>query len=295
MKIVSVFLFLVSFNLFSQTKCEIEIYPKFILKKDTNDTSYIKKTNCEILVIQNLHKAISNVSGNILTSTLEEMAELNANTIAIFPAQIEIIDLEKYIVDNFSITEDTVIKNIGMAESLKAIMLNPGDKVRFTTSNNFNQLGEQTFRMIIENSLTQLEKTVWLKGFFYKKIYGYKAKVDISNRSDLSISELFSKEEYLTTTPEQYLTNMDSLKFYKLNRSIRSGEVLKNIDISPIVMIKAGNRVKVNIFNNNMTLSSSGVANKSGVFGDTIEVTNPNSRKKFIGKVTDFNTVVIDL
>ena len=54
-------------------------------------------------------------------------------------------------------------------------------------------------------------------------------------------------------------------------------------------------KVKVKIENSTFNLSSIGMAYSSGHYGETIEITNPASKRKLLGRIVDFNTVVIDL
>lgn len=287
--------FLFSFN--SQAKiCDVETFDKLILVRPSQDTSYIKKTNCSLETVKTLTRIINGIEGKVTSAHLNQMlAEDNSSeTIAMSPHQVEITTLEKTINRNLTLDNGLLTKNINLVGTQNIILLTQQDQVSLECSQ-CEILGEHNIKISISNPIVSTSQSFWARAQILKKITAFRAKEEISTKTADNFTNSLEATEITVTKPELYLTDIQDLKFYRLNHSIKKGDLIKLSDISPIVLVKTGSRVKVKIENKTLNLISTSLANKSGVYGDSIELTNINSKRKLIGKIVDFNTVVIDL
>ena len=85
------------------------------------------------------------------------------------------------------------------------------------------------------------------------------------------------------------------LKFYKLNKPLRPGELLRQSDLNPINLVKAGSKTEVIIENELIKLKTYGISRNNGGVGEFVEVFHPQKNKKYQGKVIDLNKVLVEL
>jgi flagella basal body P-ring formation protein FlgA len=72
------------------------------------------------------------------------------------------------------------------------------------------------------------------------------------------------------------------------------GSIITSMDIQPVNLVSYGTPVKLILKNSNINLSKSAMPARSAQFGDTIEIQTANN-KKILGRVIDYNKVVIEL
>ena len=70
---------------------------------------------------------------------------------------------------------------------------------------------------------------------------------------------------------------------------------MKSTDLSPITLVRLGQKIKVVLKGQNIALKSSAIARQQGKFGDYIEVYNQKTNRKINAQVIDFNTVMVEL
>jgi flagella basal body P-ring formation protein FlgA len=112
--------------------------------------------------------------------------------------------------------------------------------------------------------------------------------------SEIPVSSL--KQELIEAIPHTDLfSNPEKLKFFKLNKPIRSGEILRQSDLSALSIVKAGMKTEVIIENTLVKLKTTGICRSNGALGDYVEVFHPQKNKKYLGKVIDINKVLVEL
>lgn len=296
MKNLFCFLFLVSFSLRAEI-CDLETYNKLVIvRPSSSDTSYIKKTNCPADTLRIFNRIVNSIEGKITTEHLNRMLEEenSPNVIAMLPQQIEVTTLEKIINKNLTLETNLITKDINFVGTQGILTLTEQDQISFDCQQ-CEILGEHNIKINISNPLVSDSKNFWARAQILKKITAYKTREEISTKTAENFTADLEATEIAVTKPELFLTDIKDLKFYRLNHSVKKGEFIKLSDISPMVLVKTGSRVKVKIENKTLNLISTSLANKSGVYGDSIELTNINNKRKLIGRIIDFNTVVIDL
>ena len=306
MKKMKLVLILLSLNAFAQEtlipvtpkQCEIKTYPQIIMTQRRSisqlQKEVIKESNCDQTTVESFVMTIADLEGDIRAEQINDL--MNNNSIDVFmePTRISVTRINNLIKNKLVLPSNLEIDQIQFVGTESAIGLNDAEKVKVECPN-CELLGEQNLKLQVVNSVLGDSKNFWARTNVLKKIKVWKAREDINTLTAQNLQSQLISEEIALAKPENYLTDAQDLKFFKLNRSLRKGDLVKQSDISPITLIKSGNRVKVKIIDRNINLVSVGVANKSGNFGDSIELTNMNSKKKIVGRVVDYNTVVIDL
>lgn len=296
MKFVFALFFFFNLTLAQAEVCDMETFDKIIVINQVSDTTFIRKTNCSTEIVKAVAKIVSNVEGKITSDHVNLMlSEENATmTVALIPHQVEITTLAKLIGQKLTLDNGLVIKDINFIGTQNILPLTQQDQLSLECSQ-CEILGEHNIKLSISNPLTPGIQNLWARAQILKKITVYRAKEEVSTKTAENFTNSLEAVEVAVTKPELYLTDINDLKFYRLNHSVRKGDLIKTSDISPIILVKTGSRVKVKIENKTLNLVSSSLANKSGVYGDSIELTNVNSKRKLVGRIIDFNTVVIDL
>ena len=127
------------------------------------------------------------------------------------------------------------------------------------------------------------------------KIKVFKAKRNLSfQQKHLEANDFYADEIY-TGNPENIVTTLDNITFYKANRTILQGSAVSNLDLQAVNLINYGTPVNVTLKNQNINLQRTAMPNRSAQFGEIIELKNPNNNKIIAGKVVDYNKVVIEL
>lgn len=280
--------------------CDIKTYPQIIFTQNKNvqnlEKEIIKDSNCEPTTRKAFLSLISTIRGDLrgehLSSILTEQGiqqEVNLE-----PSKISVSTLENIIQAKAVLNHGFEVSEIQFVGVEGAIGLNEQERVKVDCVQ-CDLLGIQNLRISIVNPILNDNKLFWAKSLISKKIKVWKVRDDLAAITEGNIASQLTLEEMSVTHPENYLNETQDLKFFKLNKSLRKGDIVKQSDVSPIILVKSGSRVKIKIDNKNLNLVSTGLANKSAIFGDSIELTNINSKKKIVGRVTDYNTVVIDL
>ncbi|MFZ4712798.1 MAG: flagellar basal body P-ring formation chaperone FlgA [Bacteriovoracaceae bacterium] len=280
--------------------CDIKTYAQIILtqRKSAKDlqNEIIQSSTCDAATLSAFVTTIMGAEGDLRAEhlvTLLEEQNINQE-INLEPTKITINRLENIVKDRTSLNTGYELSGIQFVGMEGAITLNEQDRIKIECSQ-CELLGDQNLKILVTNPVMNQAKSFWARSQITRKIKVWKVRQDLTTMTEGNISNQLTLEEIAVTHPENYLNDTQDLKFYKLNKSLRRGDIVKQSDVSPIVLIKSGNRVRIKIENKALNLSSTGVANKSGSYGDSIELTNLNSKKKVVGRVVDYNTVVIDI
>ena len=110
------------------------------------------------------------------------------------------------------------------------------------------------------------------------------------------INASYFKKSVITDNGQKLLfDDMNNIHFYKLTRLPRVGEVMKKYDLRPKLLVRMGQKVKVQVKNAHVQLTTMAVAKKNGLLGQTIELMNVKSKKLMTAKVVGENKVEVNL
>jgi flagella basal body P-ring formation protein FlgA len=91
------------------------------------------------------------------------------------------------------------------------------------------------------------------------------------------------------------ITDLETLKFFKTNKPLRTGDIIKRSDLNAINLVKAGLKTDVVLENQMIRIKTQGISRGNGAIGDIVEVFHPQKNKKYQGKVIDINKVLVEL
>ena len=276
------FTFLITSHIFA---CDIISYSQIIKINNVIDDQIIKSTNCSenittafINLIQNSNGIIPGSRLKSLISTQEEI-NLSPNNIHIYTLAEEISN---------KLNNEYIIKDLKSLYGYSSLNTDQNAELQVECSQ-CKKLGIQNIKLIVHN------KTYWLSAKIGKQVNVYRAVRQINTHEQLLMPKDFKKEQIITFKPSQYFLNIDDIKYFRLNRHLEQGDPLKVFHLNSKNLIQYGQKVHVNILNKSIQLQTTGISKKAGKLGDFINIENPSSKKKYLGKVIDYNKVEVKL
>ncbi len=279
--------------------CDFELYSKIYRLEPNaylNNTDVIHSFDCDNNVSNKITQIISNSNGSIGADFLKSEIKKdfpNLN-ITISPRKISLLDLNSTLRDHLTSDSNLFFINSKSLNGLKTIGLTDGEQIKIICDN-CNSFGEKNIKIDISNSLTNSNRALWFTSRLMAKISVFKAKRNLSFQQKHLNPEDFYSDYIFTGAPENLLTTIENIHFYKVNKTILQGSPISNLDLQAVNLINFGTPVQVILKNQNINLHKTAIPNRSAYFGETIELKNPNNNKIIAGKVIDYNKVVIEL
>lgn len=297
MKIFLFFLLFTSFNL-AAYECEIELYSK-IYRTTVNQVlqsrDLVKNSTCPLEISNKLATLASSSEGVVLSSFLktEVQKDFPNITITFITNKLSLLDLNSVLKNQLLPDTNLFFSKIRSLNGIATIGLSDGESIR-ATCDSCQMFGEKNIKIDITDIVSNTNRTVWFTSKIMAKIKVVKAKRSISfQQKNLDINDFYF-EEVMTSSPENALTTLDNINFYKSNKTIIQDAIVSNLDIQPINLVNFGTPANVTLLSENISLQKMAMPLRSARFGETIELKGPNN-KNIAGKVVDFNKVVIEL
>lgn len=130
---------------------------------------------------------------------------------------------------------------------------------------------------------------------FSRYVNAYKTRRNLSAFTADLKPEMFEKVRVPDAAYGQYLTDLSKLSFYKTNKTLRVGDIVRVSDLVPQTLVKAGDRVELIFENSHVRVKSQALSRQNGGMGDDIEVWNQANGKKYRGTIVDHNRVQVNL
>lgn len=273
--------------------CEIHLPEHMVILGDHADlTSSATHTACTEEVLIDLNETLKSVDGKISHFQLSGFMKNKNHDVQIRPNLINVQHLKSLIREQMMLPSGVHLNSSEAVNSPDFITLNYGEKVEVACPNCL--FGSQQPLNVSIQGLDGNTRTLTVRADFRKMVKAYKVTTFHPAFSDIQSSSL--KEEYVEVIPHTDLvTNLETLKFYKLNKPVRPGELLRQADLNPLSLVKAGMKTDVIIENNLVKLITSGISRSNGYLGEYVEVFHPQKNKKYQGKVIDINKVLVEL
>ena len=176
---------------------------------------------------------------------------------------------------------------------LSTLGLVDGEQIR-AICDSCQSFGEKTIKIDITNIVSNTNRALWFSSKIMAKIKVVKASRGISFQQKNLDPKDFYFDEVLTMNPDNVLTSLDNISFYKTNKTIMQNSIVSNLDLQAVNLVNYGTPVMVTLKNNTISLQKSAMPIRSARFGESVELKGPNN-KNITGKVVDFNKVVIEL
>ncbi|MAZ49221.1 MAG: flagella basal body P-ring formation protein FlgA [Halobacteriovoraceae bacterium] len=268
--------------------CEIKTYDQIYKINKILDETVIRSTNCSNDIKDAFLDLVASGSGDIRGSHLSKvLATKEHPTISIKPDQIHLDTLSEALKDHFK-SKNLDFSDVSALYPHSALLIERGEGLKFDCSN-CDTSGRKNIKVLYS------DQTVWLTATIRHKINALKIKKNLPYHTPILTKDDFEIVESLAKDPSQLFTDIENIKFYKLNRNLVEGGILKVHDLRPKNLISSGQKVKIHVSKNTVRLETTGIAKKNGKFGDYIEIQNPKTKKIIMGRVTGHNKAVVEL
>ncbi len=274
--------------------CEVTLPARFVLMGgEVNLRQYHPAPVCPEKTLQELQYIIGGLEGKISSSQLVEMMNQKGYAIQIQPHTIHIQQFKTLIREQLTFPVGVQIKATRVSHIPGLVSLAPGD--RFEVKCEACLYGMQQPLNIKIVGFDGSERTLLGYADFKKIVKAYRLLTPLLSFSEIPEGENL-KEEYVEVIPHtDLITDLSVLKFYKTNKPLRAGELLKRSDLNPLNLVKAGLKTDVILENHVVRIKTQGISRSNGSIGELVEVFHPQKNKKYQGKVIDINKVLVEL
>jgi flagella basal body P-ring formation protein FlgA len=280
--------FFISSQLFAQDSCEINSYAQIFKINNVIDDSIIKSSDCSSEIINNFITLVTNANGKLNASYLSQYFKSEYKTsVELSPKNLTVKQLKTVLEEKLS-SSTKMVSSIKSLYGKSSFTLDENELLQVSCSS-CNSAGEKNIK------ITSNKGTTWISAIFLVNSEAYRARKSLNRMSPLLLSTDFEQINTSDRGRTRYFTDIENIQFYKLNKDLREGDLIKSHDLSPKRLVNFGQKVKLTIKNKFINLKTIGIAKKSGKIGDFIEIQNPKTKKVFLGKITDFNKAVVDL
>ncbi len=298
------FLIFISNSIFSEEinnsdkKCTISTFASIYYNESSPIPleELILESDCPSVVQQAFVKNIITLNGTIQSShlNLAFKEDFDQYSITFIPNEFGVFPLKNKIKELLSLQTEWSINSFSLLDEKKSILLKREQKLTATCSN-CNQLGEKSIKLLSHNTVNGETKTIWANITITTRTPTLSSLKNLSvNNQGLSPSD-FKKIFIEVTNPENYFVDIPKLAFYKINRPLTVGATLKHSDLTAITLVNTGTPVDVIFVSNSIRISGKALPVSRGQLGESIKMINEKTRKTIIGKVIDFNKVLVEL
>jgi flagella basal body P-ring formation protein FlgA len=291
MKYVLLFLF---FILQTTYACEVFLpYQLVIFNGDKSGKNVFQAKNCEASVTDELHQIVTGLEGRIASFQLREMMASRGHAIEIGPQSIVVHQFSTMIRDQLPLPAGVQVKSTRSINKPGILALPAGDKVEITCSGCL--YGVQQPLNITVLGFDGSKQSFFANADFVKMVKAYRLLSALPSFSSFNGAEDL-KEEYVESIPHtELITSVEELKFYKTNKPLKAGEILKKSDLNAINLVRAGIKTDVVLENQMIRIKTQGISRSNGAIGEIVEVFHPQKNKKYQGRVIDINKVLVEL
>lgn len=273
--------------------CEVHLPHHFVILGDAPLlTSAATHTGCSEHTLKDVNETLRSVDGKITSFQLAGLLKSKNHEVLFQPNLVNVQHFKTLVREQLMLPSGIQLHSSQALNSQDFITLNHGETVEVECAG--CQFGKKQPVNVNISGIDGTKKSVVVTADFKKMVKAYRVTSFHPAFAEVSTASL--KEEYVEVIPHTDLvTNLDTLKFFKLNKPVRSGELLKQSDLNALSLVKAGVKTEVIIENELVKLKTSGISRSNGSLGEYVEVFHPQKNKKYLGKVIDINKVLVEL
>lgn len=297
MKLAFAFILFFSWSALA-SECSLELFSKVYRLTEAQGllgSDIVKKTNCNIEVTSKLASLVSSSEGTVAISFLKKELEKDfpEKTFLFSTRKLSFFDLSNYLRDQVTQNTNLFFTQTKSLNGLRTLSLDEGEQIN-AVCDSCQSFGEKIIKININNALANSSRSLWFSSKVVAKIKVVKAKRNIGPQEKSLDSRDFYLDDVMTMTPDQSLTTLSNLRFYKLNKTVLQGAVISNFDLQPVNLVNYGTPVNVVLTSNTLSLQKTAMPVRSARLGEMVELQGP-SHKNIVGKVVDYNKVVIEI
>jgi flagella basal body P-ring formation protein FlgA len=285
-------LFTLVFATFSWS-CEIHLPENILIISEKADLSkMIAASDCQSNIISEVNKTLLNSEGKVSHLQLTDIFKSKNMSVTFRPHLIQIQHLKNLIHDQLALPVGVHMRSSEAINANNFLELNPGDQVEINCVGCL--YGSQQPINVIIHGIDGKKTSILARADFKKMVKALRV-----TSFQPAFSEIFPtsfREDFTEAIPHTDLfSDVDKLKFYKLNKPLRAGDLVRRSDLNPINLVRAGSKTEVVIENKLIMLKTSGISRSNGGIGEYVEVFHPQKNKKYQGRVIDLNKVLVEL
>ena len=175
----------------------------------------------------------------------------------------------------------------------KYLALTNKHQVKIVCDNCRQSVGEKNIKLI--RTQNNKDESIWLKTSLAFEVEAFFPKKVMHPTSEVLSKAAFIKRSTASTQPQNLITDIKQIKFLQLRRMLDPNKPINKTDFIKHNLIVAGRHANVVFKSDGINLSMKAIPLGYGKFGDTVRLRNTKSKKIIIGKVIDFNTVLVEL
>lgn len=277
----------------SSWACEAELPSQLVILGESKDfQKVLKQHNCNDKELEEISNTIGSVEGKITSGQFVEILKSKNIEATIRPHLIHVQHLKHLVREQLSIPSGVQLRSSEAVNCSNYLTIAPGDRIELECIGCL--YGSQQPLNLKVLGFDGNNKSYLIKADFKKMVRAYRIIGSYPSFSELNQDNL--KEEYVESIPHtDLISDLKSLRFYKLNKPVRAGELLRQSDLNAISLVKAGLKTEVIIENELVRLKTSGISRSNGSLGEFVEVYHPEKKKKYQGRVIDINKVLVEL
>lgn len=274
--------------------CEVRLPNQLVIFNDElGGLDIYQAQNCETKVLEDLHRTITGLEGRIAAFQLKEMMTSRGHQVEINPQSIVIQQFKTIIRDQLPLPTGMQVKATHLTNQTGFLALSTGDNLELSCGSCL--FGSLQPLNVIVHGFDGSKRTLYATADFKKMVKAYRLVSPLASFSSLDDTNLL-KEEYTESIPHtDLITDRESLKFYKTNKPLLAGALLKRSDLNAINLVRAGLKTDVVLENQMIRIKTQGISRGNGTIGELVEVYHPQKNKKYQGKVVDINKVLVEL
>lgn len=273
--------------------CEVHLPQNLVILGSSSDfAQVIQHTNCSDVAIRNVNETLGEVEGKITSFQFAEILKSKNHDVTIQPNMIQVQHLKHLVREQLMVPPGIQLRSSEAINSPNYMAVAPGDRIEIQCTGCL--YGTQQPINVNVIGFDGSNRSLTVKADFKKMVRAYRVLSFHPAFSEIQGSSL--KEEYIESIPHTDLvTNLETLKFFKINKPMKAGDLLRQSDLNALSLVKAGVKTEVIIENELVKLKTSGISRSNGTLGEFVEVFHPQKNKKYYGKVIDLNKVLVEL
>lgn len=273
--------------------CDISMpYRLVILSEEPTGQSPLNASNCQEETLREFHKTLTGLEGRISSAQLIEIMAAKKHVVKIDQSMVQIQNLKSFIREQLAIPSGVHVKTTYPVNSSNFLPLAPGDQLQVSCSGCL--WGTKQPLNVSVAGFDGTRRDFIAVADFGKMVRAFRLARPLNSFSEITVYDI--KEEFTEAIPHsEFISDVQNLRYYKTNKPLKSGELLKISDLNAVNIVRAGLKTEVILENDMVRIKTSGISRANGAFGDTVEVWHPQKNKKYQGKVIDNNKVLVEL
>ena len=274
--------------------CEVHLpYQLLVFNDDKSGKEIYQAKNCDVSALETLHQIVTGLEGRVASFQLKEMMNARGHEVEVQPQSIFIQQFRSLIRDQLTLPTGVQVKATSPINMPGILALPAGDKIEISCSTCL--YGTQQPLSVSIMGFDGSRQSLYATADFKKLVKAYRLTSALPSFSSINANEVL-KEEYIESIPHtDLITNIEVLAFYKTNKPLKAGEILKTSDLNAVNLVKAGLKTEVVLENQMIRIKTQGISRSNGTIGELVEVYHPQKNKKYQGRVVDINKVLVEL